>query len=89
MNAEFAFAWQNAFESVKPAFVTSLASQLKKQFLPPVDSKGAQTWGKPSGHSPITAQQSRSCVHSWLQYPFGTRVMHTGSPLRVAGSIPG
>jgi hypothetical protein len=43
MNAAFAFAWQNAVESVKPAFVTSAASQLKKQFISPVDSKGAQT----------------------------------------------
>ena len=72
MNAALANFWQKAVSSVKPALVTTSDSQLRKQSMTPVDSKGAQTSAIACGHSPGTAQQSVSAAQPWVQYPFGT-----------------
>jgi hypothetical protein len=45
----------------------SFGSQLRKQYICPVDSKEAHTSLKPGVHSPGTAQQSASVVHVWVQ----------------------
>ena len=46
---------------------TTESSQLKKQYVWLVDSKGAQTWGKLVLHSPGTAQQSLTAWQRCVQ----------------------
>jgi len=56
MNVAFAYLAQKALESVKPAFVTSASSQLKKQFIWPVESNGPQISAGAFGQSLSLAQ---------------------------------
>jgi hypothetical protein len=87
MNDRLAYCWQNAFASVRPTFVTRDCSQLRKQYISPVDSNDAQTSDRPLGHSPEMAQQSVSALQWCVQYPPDSRVRLNGvPPMSVAPS---
>lgn len=61
------FFWQYSSESVTPPSATSSFSQLKKHIFWPADSNGEQTCRRLVLHSPSTAQQSSSTVHTCVQ----------------------
>jgi hypothetical protein len=63
LNEAFAQRWQNVSGSVVPASgaaAMSDASQLRKQYICPDDSKDAHTSLKPAMHAPGTEQQLAS-----------------------------
>jgi hypothetical protein len=70
LNEAFAQRWQKELGSVVPASgaaAMSDASQPRKQYICPDDSKDAQTSLKPARHSPGTAQQLASDWHVCVQ----------------------
>jgi hypothetical protein len=70
VEAGLAHRWQYVVGSVVPASgdpAMSNASQLRKQYICPVDSNGAQTSLKPALHSPGMAQQSASPLQVCVQ----------------------
>jgi len=70
LNEAFAQRWQKVSGSVVPASgaaAMSDASQLRKQYICPDDSKDAHTSSNPATHSPGTVQQSASDWHVCVQ----------------------
>jgi hypothetical protein len=83
-----AYVEQYVPASARPTAVTTAVSQLRKQYCWPVDSKGPQSCGLPSAHSPGIVQQSASEVQVCVQYPPCTLVRQVTSPDSPPASIP-